>query len=159
MLNKKKAVSIGIRCSNQVSCIQSGEFSQVNTVSHNTLWTVHCYYYVSEYQLPHAVDASHITPITRVNRSPKLLKLIGWRHCLCFMWSRAYPRPRPRLLALNQNLPQGSQVTCKKNRNITRLSVTPREPYSGTLFRFATYILGPPKIQTMSPPSIFSIPV
>ena len=42
---------------------------------------------VSEHQLPHAVDTSHTTPITHVNRGPKLLKLIGWRHCPCFRLS------------------------------------------------------------------------
>jgi len=34
--------------------------------------------YVSEHHLPHVIDASHTTPITRANRDPKLLKLIGW---------------------------------------------------------------------------------
>ena len=33
-------------------------------------------YYVSEHQLPHAVDASHTTPTT-VNQGSELLKLIG----------------------------------------------------------------------------------
>ena len=41
-------------------------------------------YYVSEYQLPHVIDASHTTPITCVNRGPMLLKLIGWKHCPYF---------------------------------------------------------------------------
>ena len=36
-------------------------------------------YYVSECQLPPVIDTSHTTPITRANRGPKLLKLIGWR--------------------------------------------------------------------------------
>jgi len=58
---------------------------QVNAVNHSTLWTVH-YYYVSEHQLPPVIDASHTTPITRVNRNPKLLKRIGWRHYPCFRW-------------------------------------------------------------------------
>ena len=47
--------------------------------------------YVSEHQLPHVIDASHTTPITHVNQSPKLLKLIGWRHCLCFRWVPCIP--------------------------------------------------------------------
>ena len=42
--------------------------------------------YVSEHQLSHIIDASHTTPTTRANRGPQLLKLIGWRHCLCFRW-------------------------------------------------------------------------
>jgi len=42
--------------------------------------------YVSEHQLPHAVDASHTTLTTHINRGSKLLKLIGWRHCLSFKW-------------------------------------------------------------------------
>ena len=42
--------------------------------------------YVSEHQLPLVIDASHITPTTRVNQGPKLLKLIGWRHCPRFRW-------------------------------------------------------------------------
>jgi len=58
----------------------------MKTISISTLWTVCYYYYVSEHQLSHAVDVSHTTPITRVNRSPKLLKLIGWRHCPYFRW-------------------------------------------------------------------------
>jgi len=32
--------------------------------------------YVSEHQLPHIIDASHATPITRANRGPQLSKLI-----------------------------------------------------------------------------------
>jgi len=40
--------------------------------------------YVNEHQLPHVIDASHTTLNTHVNQGPKLLKLIGWRHCLCF---------------------------------------------------------------------------
>ena len=42
--------------------------------------------YVSEHQLPHIIDASHTTLTTHANRGPQLLKLIGWRHCLCFKW-------------------------------------------------------------------------
>ena len=33
--------------------------------------------YVSEHQLSHVIDASHIMPITRANRGPQLLKVIG----------------------------------------------------------------------------------
>ena len=41
---------------------------------------------VSEHQLSPVIDAFHTTPTTHVNQSPKLLKLIGWRHCRCFRW-------------------------------------------------------------------------
>jgi len=34
-------------------------------------------YYVNEHQLSPVIDTSHITPTTRVNQDPKLLKLIG----------------------------------------------------------------------------------
>ena len=56
--------------------------------------------YVSEHQLPPVIDASHTTPTTRANRGPQLLKLVGdVVHVLG--GSCAYPRPRPRVLALN----------------------------------------------------------
>ena len=71
--------------------------------------------YVSEHQLPHAINASHITPTTHINWGPMILKLIGSRHCCILSGSRTYPGPRPRLLALNQSLPQDSKVTCIKN--------------------------------------------
>jgi len=32
------------------------------------------------------IGASHTKPITRVNRGPKLLKLIGWEYCMCIKW-------------------------------------------------------------------------
>ena len=47
--------------------------------------------YVSKYQLQHLIDAFHTTPTTYVNRGPKLLKLIGWRHYLCFRWVSFIP--------------------------------------------------------------------
>ena len=68
--------------------------------------------YFSEHQLPHAVDASHTTPTIRVNQGPKLLKLIGWRYCLCFRWvpyilgttaSDAWRWTRPVLLVLSNS--------------------------------------------------------
>ena len=79
--------------SNQVSGLQSGYwYNQTSTIRH--IYQVQStksmqdfsfvINYVSEYQLPHAVDASHTTPTTRVNQGPKLLKLIGWRYCPCF---------------------------------------------------------------------------
>ena len=55
------------------------------------------------------IDASHITPITCVNQGPKLLKLIGLSIVHTLDGSHTYPEQRPRLLALNQALPQGSQ--------------------------------------------------
>ena len=66
-------------------------YSRVITVSHNTLQCI-IINYVSEHQLPHVIDASHTTPITRTNRGPQLLKLIGWRHCLYFRWVSYIPR-------------------------------------------------------------------
>ena len=42
--------------------------------------------YVSKHQLSHVIDTSYTTPIVRANRGPMLLKLIGWRHRLCFKW-------------------------------------------------------------------------
>ena len=65
--------------------------------------------YVSEHQLPHVEDASHTTPTTHVNWGPILLKLIGWRYCLCFKWVSCIPGTTAQTLALNQDLPQVSQ--------------------------------------------------
>jgi len=72
----------------------SGEFSQVNTISHNTLWTVH--YYLLYQRTPIATCSRRIPyyAITCINQSPKLLKLIGWRHCPCFRWVCTYPEPQ-----------------------------------------------------------------
>jgi len=47
--------------------------------------------FIMSASMPYTVDASHATPITRVNQSPKLLKLIGWRHCPCFRWVPCIP--------------------------------------------------------------------
>jgi len=47
---------------------------QVSTINHSILWTVH-YYYVSEYQLPPVIDASHTTPITE---SIEVLSYWNW---------------------------------------------------------------------------------
>ena len=79
--------------------------------------------------------------------------------------SRTYPGPWPRLLTLNQVLPQGSQVTCitsqatcitciNKNGNMTECQSPHVNPTVEPSFGCATYILGTPKIQTTSPPSI-----
>ena len=59
---------------NHMSIIVIYMYNQVITISHNPL-TVIIIYYVSEYQLPPVIDASHTTPTTRVNQGPKLLKL------------------------------------------------------------------------------------
>jgi len=50
------------------------------------VWCQYVISYVSEHQLIHAIDTSHTTPTTHVNQGPMLLKLIGWRNCLCFKW-------------------------------------------------------------------------
>ena len=60
--------------------VQSGDYSQSQYIMNSSV------YYVSEHQLPHLIDASHTTPTTRINQGPKLLKLVGWRHCQCFRW-------------------------------------------------------------------------
>jgi len=76
--------------SNQVRCIigcptyihVSGKENQLQYI---------IIYYVSEHQLPPVIDASHTTPTTCVNQSPKLLTLIGWRYCPCFRWTPYIP--------------------------------------------------------------------
>ena len=42
--------------------------------------------YVNEHQLSHVVNTSHDISTTHINQSAMLLKLIGWRYCLCFKW-------------------------------------------------------------------------
>ena len=62
--------------------VQSGDYSQSQYTINNALSFI-----ISEHQLPPVIDASHATPIARVNQGPKLLKLIGWRHYYpCFRW-------------------------------------------------------------------------
>ena len=59
------------------SSVQSGdEFNQI--MVHYRQFIIN--YYVSEYQLPHVIDASHTKSTAHVNQDPKLLKLIGWRN-------------------------------------------------------------------------------
>jgi len=71
--------------SNQVRCIiRCLTYIHVSGKDNQLQYTI--IYYVSEHQLPPVIDTSHTTPITRVNRDPKLLKLISWRHCLYFRW-------------------------------------------------------------------------
>jgi len=88
-IRQVESVSVRVRCpirSSVSSGVQHTYMYQAKTINYSTLWTVYYYYYVSEYQLPPVIDASHTTPITHVNKGPKLLKLIGWRHCPCFRW-------------------------------------------------------------------------
>ena len=113
--------------------------------------------YVSEHQLSHVTDTFHTTPITCVNQGPKLLKLIGWRHYLCFRWVLYIPGTTTQM--------PGAELDCTaryysnsktKQYGMSVISGNPAvEPYLGC----ATCILGPPKILTLSPPSIFPIPV
>ena len=67
--------------------------------------------YLSEYPLPHAVDASHTTPDTHVNRGPRLLKSIDGDIVHALGGSRTYPGPQPRRLALNQTVLPDTTVT------------------------------------------------
>jgi len=128
-----KPVSDIVRCTsgheyNQMSIItcmhMSGSVYNVNV----RIWFF-IINYVSKHQLQHVIDASHITPTTRANQDPKLLKLIGWRHCLCFWWACAYLGPRPRLLTLNDDLPQGNQVTCITCITWTRTELGYQSPH------------------------------
>ena len=58
------------------SCIPSGVQHSIHVSSEHNQSQYIIIYYVREHQLPHAVDPSHTTPTTRVNRGPMLLKLI-----------------------------------------------------------------------------------
>ena len=42
--------------------------------------------YVNEHQLSPAIDASHTTPTSPINRRPILLKPIGWRYSPYCKW-------------------------------------------------------------------------
>ena len=59
---------------------------QANIISHSTLWIIRYHLLCQRTPIVAVIDASHTTPITRINRGPKLLKLIGWRHYPCFKW-------------------------------------------------------------------------
>jgi len=135
----------------------SGVYNQSQYIK-NSLLLLCC-----EYQLPPVIDASRTTPITRVNQGPMLLKLIGWRHCLCFKRVPCIPGTTAHTPALNQALPQGSQVTCITCITGTRIGLGCQSPYGNpgveSSFGCATYIKGPSKIQTLTYPSISSIPV
>ena len=77
--------------------------------------------------------------------------------------SRAYPGPWPRLLTLNQALTtrqSGNMYNMyNRNKNRTGCQSPHRNPTEEPSFDCATFILGLPKIQMMSPLSIFLIPV
>ena len=83
--------------------------------------------------MPPVIDASHTAPITHVNQGPKLLKLIGWRHCQCFRWV-------PYIHGTTAQTP-GVELgrTARYYNNgiiVTVWDVShPREPCSGTLSR------------------------
>ena len=89
-----------------------GKYNKLAHINHDLSYQSVVINYVSEHHLPYVVNAFHTTPITHVNWGLILLKLIGWRYCLYLSGSRTYPRPLPRLLALNLTLPLGSHVTC-----------------------------------------------
>ena len=158
---------------NQVSgvyiWVQSGEYSQSQYIMNSSLLLLLC----------------QRTPIATCNRCIPYYAYYTCQSGSYVIWnwlagdiicvlsgSRTYLRPRPRLLALNHTLPQGSQVTCitsqvtsitcinrNKNRNRTECQSPYKNPAMEPSFGSATYILSPPKIQTLSPPSVFSIPV
>ena len=65
-------------------------------------------YYVSEHQLPPIIDASHTAPTTCVNQYPKFIEINRRDIVHALGGFRTYSEPRPRLLTLNQALPQGS---------------------------------------------------
>ena len=101
------------------------------------------FYYVSEYQLPPAIGTSYTTPITGVNQSPMLLKLIGWRHCPCYKWVAYIPwittsvswhwnRRTARYLVTVIVI---SQWKLWNNNSTDGISVIPQEPCSETLSR------------------------
>ena len=57
------------------SCIPSGVQHSIHVSSEHNQSQYIIIYYVSEHQLPHAVDASHTTPTARVNQCPKLFEI------------------------------------------------------------------------------------
>ena len=151
------------------SCIQSYVYhglymySQVITVSHNTLWTVHYYLLYQRTPIVTYNRCIPCSPITRVNQGPKLLKLIGWRYCPCF---RSVPYI-PGTTASNAWRWTSRTTRYYSNSNLTigtitvlmRCQSSHRNPAAEPSVGCVTYILSPPKIQTLSPPSIFPIPV
>jgi len=89
--------------------------------------------YVSKYQLPPVIDASHTTPITHVNRNPMLLKLIGKDIVYTLGGFRTYLKSRPQTPSAEPGCTvryHGNNITLN-SRDVSH----PREPYSGTLSR------------------------
>ena len=97
--------------------------------------TVHYYLLCQRHQLPPVIDASHTTPITRDNRAPKLLKLIGWRYFPCFMWVPSIPRTTTQTPGAEPSPIVRYSGTCIIETRIGRGASHPRETYSGTLFQ------------------------
>jgi len=60
--------------------------------------------------LSHVIGASHTTPTTRANRGPMLLKLIGWRHYLCFRWVSYIPGTTAQTPGAEPGVPPGTTV-------------------------------------------------
>ena len=105
-IRRVESVSTRVRCP-----IKSGVSSGVQYTGKDNQLQYNITYYVIERQLPlpRVIDASHTTPITRVNRGPKLLKLSIGDIVHALGGSRTYLVLRPRCLTLNQALPSGSQ--------------------------------------------------
>ena len=151
--------------SNQVRCI-IGCPIYIHVTGKNKLQYI-IIYYVSEHQLPPVIDASHTTPITRVNRNPKLLKLIDWRHCPCFRWVPYIPRLRPQFPGAEPGHTARYLITVTvislwkqwNNNSTYGMSVIPQEPCSGTLSRLCNLYLRSNQNIKLSLPSIFPIPV
>ena len=128
--------------------------------------------YVSEHQLSHIIDASHITPTIRANRDCMLLKLIDWRHCLYFKQvsyipgtmaqtsgAKLGPTARQSSNRYNKSGNMYNMYNRNKNRNRMGHQSLYGNPVVEPSFGCAIYILGSPKIQTLSPPTIFSVPM
>jgi len=105
------SVSTRVRCPirSDVSLgVQHTYMYQAKTIRHSTLLFIMS----ANTNRYHVIDASHTTPITRVNRG---LSYWNWSvedivHALGGFCT--YPKSRPRFLALKQALPQGNQITC-----------------------------------------------
>ena len=125
--------------------VQHTNMYQAKTINYKTLWIVY-YFYVSEHQLPHVIDASHTTPITRDNRGPKLLKLVSWRYCPCFRWvPRDHDPDYWRWTRPYRKVVKDMYNMYNKNKNRTGCQSPPENPAVEPSFGCATYILGHPK--------------
>jgi len=129
-IRRVESVSTRVRCpirSGVISGVQHTYMYQAMTINYITLWTVY-YYYVNGHQLPHVIDASHTTSITRVNRVLSYWKWSVGDIVHTLGGSCTYPRPWPRLLMQNQVLPQGSQeidwgYTCTQNTEFQNFKI------------------------------------